>query len=76
LQVVYRCDARESEIMDAQGPGRVSRIFEGKAYGEVVDCVDTFDKALGNKSRTRRRHYKKREWAQQWPGGTRQISIV
>jgi superfamily II DNA or RNA helicase len=77
LQVLYRADARESEDLDTQGPGRTSRIFEGKEYGEVVDCFDRFDTGYRRKSETRRRHYKTNEWEQvDWPlgRGRRQIS--
>lgn len=77
LQVLYRADARESEIMDAQGPSRVSRISPstGKAVGEVIDCCDTFDKTFKRKSETRRRHYNALGWSQDWPSGRRQISV-
>lgn len=74
LRVLYRCDARESEILSFQGPGRVSRVFEGKDYGEVIDSIDNFDPRLRAKAGTRHRHYAKRGWDQIWPGGRRQIS--
>lgn len=75
LQVLYRADARESEIMDAQGPGRVSRISpaSGKENGEVIDCYDAFDKTFKRKSETRKRHYAALGWSQDWPSGRRQI---
>ena len=65
LQVLYRVDARESEILDIQGPGRVSRIAEGKQYGEVIDCYDVFDKNFKRKSDRRKASYKKLGWAQE-----------
>jgi len=68
LQVLYRADARGSEIMDAQGPARVSRISEGKGYGEVVDCYDTFDNGFRRQSDSRRHHYKNLGWEQIKPG--------
>ena len=79
LQVCYRVDCRESEILDTQAGGRPSRIFTGedgvvKEYGEVVDCVDLFDKTLKRKAETRKRHYRKLGWSQDWPSGRRQIS--
>jgi len=76
LQVLYRVDARESQILDTQGPGRVSRIHpaSGKEYGEVIDCLDAFDKTLKRKSETRKRHYAALGWSQDWPSGRRQIS--
>lgn len=75
LQVLYRADARESEIMDAQGPGRVSRLSPstGKEFGEVIDCYDAFDKSFKRKSETRKRHYAALGWSQDWPSGRRQI---
>ncbi len=76
LQVLYRGDARESQILDSQGPGRVSRIHaaSGKQFGEVVDCLDIFDKTFKRKSETRKRHYAALGWSQDWPSGRRQIS--
>jgi superfamily II DNA or RNA helicase len=78
LQVLYRADARESEIMDAQGPGRVSRLCDatGKESGEIVDCMDAFDKGFLRKSRSRKSSYKTLGWSQDWPSGRRQISHV
>jgi hypothetical protein len=76
LQVLYRTDARESENLDAQGPGRVSRIHpeSGKAVGYVVDCFDAFDKTFKRKSETRKRHYAALGWSQDWPSGRSQIA--
>jgi superfamily II DNA or RNA helicase len=73
LAVLIRADERDSEILDQQGPGRVSRIYAGKEYGEVVDCIDYFDKGLQAKSRSRFRSYEALEWEQDWPRGRRQI---
>jgi superfamily II DNA or RNA helicase len=77
LPTVYRVDARESANLDLQAPGRVSRIFEGKACGELVDCYDRFDKTFRGKSERRHGQYKRYEWDQSsWPvrRGRRQIS--
>jgi len=76
LQVLYRADARESVQLDTQGPGRTSRVFGGKEYGEVVDCYDAWDKAFKRKSGIRHKHYAQHEWEQDWPvgRGRRQIS--
>jgi hypothetical protein len=76
LQVLYRCDARESPILDAQWPGRVSRIYEGKGCGEVIDLVDRWDESFLRKSRTRKNHYDDYEWSQDWPRGRRQSNVV
>jgi len=68
LQVLYRCDARESEILDSQWPGRVSRLYDDKACGEVVDALDLWNKTYERKSRTRRRHYRAHGWSETgWP---------
>lgn len=69
LQVMYRADARESEILSVQGPARVSRIATGtgKAHGEVIDCLDAFDPGLKRKAQNRRRLYAKLGWSQDWP---------
>lgn len=76
LQVLYRLDARESEILNSQWPGRVSRISDGKGFGEIVDGIDYFDKTLSRKSVTRKRHYGKHEWTQDWPTARRQNGII
>jgi hypothetical protein len=76
LQVLYRLDARESEILNSQWPGRVSRISEDKGYGEIVDGIDYFDKTFERKSQTRKRHYGKHEWEQDWPKGRRQNRLI
>ena len=78
LQVLYRADARSSENLDAQGPGRVSRLSPatGKEFGEVIDCCDSFDKSLKRKSEERKRHYRKLGWEQDWPQGRRPISYA
>lgn len=76
LQVFYRTDARTSKIVDGQAPARTSRIFEGKEYGEVVDCCDRFDDTLYDGSLTRRRHYKDFGWEQQWPHRNRRTHAL
>lgn len=67
LPVLYRADGRGSEIMDAQGPGRVSRTAEGKVAGKVIDCCDFFDPGFFRMSKSRRRSYTKMGWSQEWP---------
>jgi len=66
LQVLYRVDARSSQIKDVQAPGRVSRISPdtGKQFGEVIDCWDRFDPTFLRKSEGRRRTYKSLGWKQ------------
>ena len=67
LSVLYRGDGRSSKIIDLQGPGRVSRVSEGKEGGEVVDCIDIFDASLLRKSKSRKRSYGEMGWTQNWP---------
>jgi superfamily II DNA or RNA helicase len=76
LQTLYRADARESEILSDQWPGRTSRILDGKDSSEVIDVIDNFDKNFKRKSESRKRHYKKHGWTQDWPSGRRQIGHV
>jgi len=71
LNVLVRADDRDSDIMDVQGPGRVSRMYvspEGvkKEFGEVIDCMDTFDSTFYRKSMGRRNSYKLLGWEQNW----------
>jgi superfamily II DNA or RNA helicase len=67
LAVLIRADARGSDILDTQYPGRVSRIVTSgveKPYGLVIDCMDHFDKSFKRTSQSRSRNYKKKEWEQ------------
>ena len=66
LAVLVRADARGSEIMDTQAPGRVARIHQesGKEMGIVYDCRDHFDEGFRNKSQGRYRNYTKKGWEQ------------
>lgn len=71
LNVLVRADDRDSDIVDVQGPGRVSRTYTApdgkvKEYGEVIDCMDTFDPTFYRKSSGRRDSYKLLGWEQNW----------
>jgi superfamily II DNA or RNA helicase len=71
LNLLVRADDRDSDIVDVQGPGRVSRVYvspEGvkKEFGEVIDCMDTFDSTFYRKSMGRRNSYKLLGWEQNW----------
>ena len=71
LSVLVRADDRDSDIVDVQGPGRVSRIYTApdgtrKEVGEVIDCMDTFDPTFYRKSLGRRNSYKLLGWEQNW----------
>ena len=76
LNVLVRADDRDSDIVDVQGPGRVSRIYTAedgtkKEYGEVVDCMDVFDPAFYRKSTGRRNSYILLGWEQNWDDAQR-----
>jgi superfamily II DNA or RNA helicase len=66
LSVLIRADARASEIMDIQAPGRVVRKHDesGKDKGLVIDCMDYFDQAFMRRSLERRKTYIKQGWEQ------------
>lgn len=66
LSVLIRADARASEIMDIQAPGRVVRRHDpsGKSHGLVIDCMDYFDNAFLRRSMERRKTYVKQGWEQ------------
>lgn len=69
LSVIIRADARSSEIMDSQIPGRVCRLSDdtGKQFGLLVDCLDQFDPGFMAAARKRRRNYEAKEWTQELP---------
>lgn len=71
LAVLIRADARSSEIMDAQIPGRVCRLHTAtnKQFGLVIDCLDQFDNGFHNASRKRKRNYESKGWIQEMPDG-------
>jgi superfamily II DNA or RNA helicase len=71
LNVLVRADDRDSDIVDVQGPGRVSRLYTApdgnkKQVGEVIDCMDTWDTTFYRKSMGRRNSYKLLGWEQNW----------
>lgn len=71
LSVLVRADDRDSDIVDVQGPGRVSRTYVApdgtkKEFGEVIDCMDTFDSTFYRKSMGRRNSYNLLGWEQNW----------
>ena len=71
LNLLVRADDRDSDIVDVQGPGRVSRVYVSpdgvkKEFGEVIDCMDTFDSTFYRKSMGRRNSYKLLGWEQNW----------
>ena len=64
LGVLIRADARSSEIMDDQAPGRVVRIHDGKQSAIIYDCWDMFDQGYKRKSQERWRRYEQKGWIQ------------
>jgi superfamily II DNA or RNA helicase len=66
LSVLYRADARSSEIKSTQAPGRVARTCpeKNKTEGHLIDCYDFFDKGFRRKSDERRRIYETLGWQQ------------
>jgi superfamily II DNA or RNA helicase len=69
LGVLFRTDARGSEILDDQAPGRVVRTHaaSGKEFGIVYDCWDMFDRRFLQKAQSRFRRYKQKGWTQDRP---------
>lgn len=67
LSVLIRADARASEIMDIQAPGRVVRRHDesGKEYGMVIDCMDYFDVSFLRRSQERKKTYIRQGWEAQ-----------
>lgn len=62
LAVLVRADARDGYIIDSQGPGRVSRIADGKEAAVVVDFYDVFDDYFCAKSKARKKTYDSHGW--------------
>lgn len=66
LAVLIRADARGSEIMDSQIPGRVCRLdkVNNKAEGLVIDCGDEFDNGFRAAANKRKKNYIAKGWKQ------------
>lgn len=64
LAVVYNVSGRASQILNTQGAGRASRLFDGKKFGQVVDVRDTFEE-YGSFAYRRYSQYKKLGWEQE-----------
>jgi superfamily II DNA or RNA helicase len=73
LAVMIRADARSSEIMDTQMPGRVCRLHTDKPVGLVIDCLDQFDSGFRTAARKRQKNYEAKGWAQEKPGYGRRL---
>jgi superfamily II DNA or RNA helicase len=62
LQVLIRADGTASGIDNIQLPGRLSRTFEGKECGVLVDYLDEFHPTLNRRAKDRMKDYRKRGW--------------
>jgi superfamily II DNA or RNA helicase len=62
LSALIRADGGNSKINDRQIPGRLSRLFDGKKFGLLIDFYDHFDPWAANRSASRLREYQKLKW--------------
>ena len=62
LNVFIRADGMSADIFGVQGPGRTSRVFEGKTEGVIIDYMDEWDKTLRNRACKRMTLYRKKGW--------------
>lgn len=62
LTAVIRGDGMSSEVIGAQVPGRLSRLFSGKSCGYLFDFTDGFSKWSGVRSGVRESVYRKQKW--------------
>ena len=62
LAVVVRGDGLASRVANEQIPGRLSRLFQGKKYGILVDFSDTFSRFTQRKASAREAVYQDQGW--------------
>jgi len=62
LEVLIRADGLSSKIQNVQLPGRLSRHFEGKDSGLLIDYMDEFNTTLNGRAKLRARGYRKMKW--------------
>jgi superfamily II DNA or RNA helicase len=67
LGVLIRGDGTASDIQNMQVPGRLSRTFEGKEHGKLIDYMDDWDATLNRRAKERVRAYRKRGWPVEVP---------
>jgi superfamily II DNA or RNA helicase len=67
LDVLIRAEVTKTAKANTQIAGRLSRTYEGKSYGLLVDCIDGFDKTLRASSNARCAYYRKMGWTQEIP---------
>jgi superfamily II DNA or RNA helicase len=68
LAVLVWAQGGSGRIAAYQGPGRVSRVDEGKPCGRVIDAWDAFDPGMEGRSRKRKRHYDEHHWTSLYDG--------
>lgn len=62
LDTVIRAEGTNTAEANTQLAGRLSRVYPGKEYGLLIDCIDAFDQTLYRKSRGRRKFYLSQGW--------------
>jgi len=62
LSVLARMDGIVSEIDSIQLPGRLSRLYDGKQVGYLLDSRDRYDEKADRRSLQRFRSYRSRGW--------------
>lgn len=62
LEVVARVGANSSSTTSIQLPGRLSRLYQGKNYGLLIDSTDEWLPKTERRSETRVADYRKRGW--------------
>ena len=63
LETVIRADGSSSKVVNTQMPGRLSRLFEGKASGKLIDFRDEFNDWARNRTNVRLRVYREHQWS-------------
>jgi superfamily II DNA or RNA helicase len=67
LDVLIRAEGIASEIRSVQTSGRLSRLFEGKEVGVVVDYLDGFHSKTDWRAQERKKRYRLMGWEQMEP---------
>ena len=62
LSVLIRAEGAISEVSSTQIPGRVSRLFEGKHVGVLIDFDDKFNEWAQERSAKRFAFYRRKGW--------------
>jgi superfamily II DNA or RNA helicase len=62
LDVVIRGEAMSTPVANTQLAGRLSRVYQGKTRGLLVDFMDEWDPALRKRYRARFNYYESQGW--------------